>query len=312
MCFIGLACFFRGPFTRIVRFQKSDDRQNFCQTMFFARLNDHSRQSRVHRHPRHLASMRGKLALAVERTDFTQRAIALGHRLRRRRIKKRKLINVGQAQRFHPQYHPRQRTPPNLGIGELRPLLKLQLLIQPHAHPIAHATAATLSLTRTRAAHRLDQQTLHALARTPPTHPRHTAVDHTRDARNRQRGLRHIRRQNQSPQSPRMKHPLLIRQSQPRKQGQHFSVAKFSPFKHLRAFADLAFTRQKHQHIPTRINPTQPLNRPRDMLRHFFVIRWRQKKLRHGKHPPRCLDHRRCHTIMREKFRKRSGIQCRR
>ena len=69
-----------------------------------------------------------------------------------------------------------------------------------------------------------------------------------------------------------MKHPLLIRQTQPRKQGQHFGVAKFPSLQHLGTFANLTLARQKHQHIPTRIHPTQPLNRTRDMLRHFLVI----------------------------------------
>ena len=279
MRLIGLARFFRRPLTRIVGFQKSDDRQNFSQAMFLARLNDHPRQPRIDRHPRHFATVSGELPITIERADLTQRAIPLGHGLRRWSIKKRKLIDLRQTQRLHPQNHPRQRTAANLGISELRPFLELQLLIQPHAHSIAHSPATALSLTRTSPTHRLDQQTLHTLARTPPTHPRHTGINHTCDARNRQRCLRHIRRQNQTPQSSRMKHPLLIRQTQPRKQGQHFGVAKFSPFKHLRTFANLALTRQKHQHIPTRIHPTQPLNRTRDMLRHFLVIRRRQEKL---------------------------------
>ena len=185
MRLIGLTRFFRRPLTRIVGFQKSDDRQNFRQAMFLARFNDHPRQPRIDRHARHLATVSGELPLAIERADLTQRAIPLGHRLRRWGIKKRKLIDLRQTQRLHPQNHPRQRTAANLGIGELRALLKLQLLIQPHAHSIAHSTAAALSLTRTRPTHRLDQQTLHTLARTPPTHPRHTGINHASNARNR-------------------------------------------------------------------------------------------------------------------------------
>ena len=66
--------------------------------MFLARFNDHPRQPRINRHPRHLTSIRGEPPLTIERADITQSAIPLGNSLRRWSIKKRKLIDLRQAQ----------------------------------------------------------------------------------------------------------------------------------------------------------------------------------------------------------------------
>ena len=91
----------------------------------------------------------------------------------------------------------------------------------------------------------------------------------------------------------RMEHALLVAEAEPREQRQHFRFAVPPALQHLGAFADLALTGQEHEHVAARIDLRERFHRARHMLRQFLVIRRRQEKLRHRKHPSRSLDHRR-------------------
>ena len=105
---IRLAHFFRRALPWIVALQRCDDREHFRYAMFFLRFDEHAPEPRVHRQPRHTTSIVGQVPVTIERPHLAQRAVSLGHRLRRWRIEKGKLIDLGESERLHAQDHPGQ------------------------------------------------------------------------------------------------------------------------------------------------------------------------------------------------------------
>ena len=256
-----------------------------------ARLQKHPRQPRIDRHPRHQPAGVGENLVLIERANLAQGTIPLGDRLRGRRIQEGKVLDVRQAQRFHPQDHARQRAAADLRIGELRPLREIFLVEKPHADPFPHPSAAPLPLPRAGLRHRLDLQALHPAARAPAAHPREPAVHHADDPWDRQGSLRHIGREDDPALRAGRKDPLLVPQPQSREQGEDLGIAIAPAVQGVGAVADLALAWQEHQHVAVWIDLRQPIDRPRDMPGKLLVVIRRQEKLLHGKGPAFRGDH---------------------
>jgi hypothetical protein len=109
-----------------------------------------------------------------------------------------------------------------------------------------------------------------------------------------------------------IKNALLVAETKPREQRQHFGAAVLTAVEHIGALADFPLAGKEYQDVAIGFNFAKIVHRTRHVLREILVIEWRQEKFRHRKHPPRRHDHRRGHTVVREKAGEGTGIQCRR
>ena len=103
-----------GPFhrtlARILQGQRRGDHQHLGQRALAARRQNHAADARIERQTCQLAAELGELAtVLLDRTQFGQQRIAIGHRLGRRRIDEGKRLDLTQTQRFHAQDHAGQR-----------------------------------------------------------------------------------------------------------------------------------------------------------------------------------------------------------
>ena len=309
---VGLACLFGGPFARVARFQSGDNRQDFGEAMFLARFDQHASESRIDRQTRDLTARFREAFFPIQRADFAQGAVAFGHGFGRRWIEERKLVDLGQPQRFHPQNHARQRAAADFGVGEFGALGEFGFLVKPDANAVAHAAATALALAGAGLADGLDLQPLDAFRRIPTADARDAGVHHAGDPRNGQRGFRDVGGEDQAALVAGVENTLLVAEAEPREQWQDFRAAVVAASEHIGAFANFALARQEDQDVAIRLDVAEVVHGARDVLRDVFVLIGRQEKLSDGKHPPRRDDHRRGHTVEREELGEGPRVQSRR
>ena len=92
------------------------------------------------------ATERRELALLVERAELLEHAVALGDRLRLRRVEERKVLDVAEPERLHPQDDAGEPGALDLRIGERRARREALLVVEAHADAVADAPAAALAL----------------------------------------------------------------------------------------------------------------------------------------------------------------------
>ena len=299
------------PLPHIHRRQARNNNEHLLENSPSLALNQHPTQSRIEgqlgQTPSGLRQLR--LVPLRHRAHFFERLPSLIDRPRTRRIDKRELPDITQPQRKHPQNHPRKRTPPNLRIGKLRRHLQRFFIVKLHANSLAHPSASTPPLPRTRLRNHLNLQTLHLPLRTKSTYPCLPAIDDAHDPRNGQRSLRDIRRHKYSPLSTRPKNLLLILQGQPGENRDCLGIGKAPPLHHLGALPNLPLPGEKNQDITLRIQIGHKLHAAQDMFTQSLpTFPLRQKNILHWKSSPFHFHHR---TIS-EELRKAPRIQSRR
>ena len=140
------------PLPHIHRREARDNNEHLLENSPSFALNQHPPQSRIQGQLGQTPSGFRQLRLVPlrHRTHFFERLPSLTHRPRTRRIDKRELPDITQPQREHPQDHPGKRTTPNLGIGKLRRHLQRFFIVKFDANSLAHPSASTSPLPRTR------------------------------------------------------------------------------------------------------------------------------------------------------------------
>ena len=267
----------RRPLARIHDTQPRDNHQHLRQRLLVPRLKQHAPLPRIERQPSQMAPRRRQLSLAINRPDLPQRLVALADKALARRIRQRKLTRRRQFQIRHAQNHPRERTPANLRIRKRIAALKIRLRIQPDADTLRDAPAASRPLAGTRLRNRLHLQALNLAPRQIARNASQPAVNHINNTRNRQRRLRHIRRQHKAPPSLlRIENALLFPEPQTREERQHIRPRQLQRRKRIGAIPNLALPRQKHQHIPPLIILRKPRHRTHHMLRQLLILRQRR------------------------------------
>ncbi len=239
---------------RILQSQRRSDHQHFGQRTLAARCQDHASDARIQRQTRQLATELGELTtILLDRSQFGQQRITIGHRLGRRCIDKGKRLDLAQTERLHAQDHARQRRAQHLRIGVQRPRFEILFGIQTDADSGLHPAAAARALARRRLRYRLGTQLLDLVAIAVALDARLPRIHHIANARHGERGLGDIGGQHDAPAAVRREHPLLFLHRQPGEQRQDFTrlacCLLMMLAQHLGRLADLALTGQKHQHI---------------------------------------------------------------
>ena len=246
---VGGARALQRPLARVLQRQHRPDNQHLGQAALLFRREDHARDAGVERQARELPAGLGQVVRIVHRAQFAEQAIAVADRLGQRRIEKRKILDLAQMQRLHPQDHAGERRAQQFGLGVGGSRLVVVLVVQAYAHAARHAAAATGALVGARLGDLLHLQLLDLAAVAVALDARFARIDDVAYARNRERGLGDIRRKHDAPASVRLEHPLLLRRRQPCEERQDLGVRGMVLAQGLGRLADLALARQEYQHV---------------------------------------------------------------
>ena len=253
---VGLLLLVHRPLARILDAQARRDDDDFAHRLLRARLQNHPPHRGIHREPREFAPDRREhphrvrdVVGGVERPEFLEQRVAGADGLRRRHVDEWKPLDVAEAEGLHAQNHVREIRPLDLRLGEPRPLQKILLRVEPDAHAVGDAAAAALALVGARLRHRLDRQTPRARRRRVAAQPRQPRVDDEPDARNRQRCLRDVRREDDFPPLRRGENALLLDVGEPAEHRDDLAVPEPAALEQIAEFADVALAREKHEHV---------------------------------------------------------------
>ena len=165
-------------------------------------------------------------AVRGQGADLDQQVHAVAHRPPLGRVHEGEVLDRPQAQRCHLQDHAGQGRAQDLRLRETGARLVIALGVQADRDAVRHAPAPARPLVRTRLADRLDRQALHLRPVRVPGDARQARVHHVADARDGQRGLRDVRRQDHPAQAVRLEHPVLLGGGQARVEGQDLDGAR--------------------------------------------------------------------------------------
>ena len=233
---------------RIGDAEEAGDHEHFAQYAMRVRRDQHARELHVHRQLRHRAADGGELAIRIDRAEFAQLLPAVGHRARIGRFEEGN-FSISPSPSASMQDHPGQRGAADFRIGELRPREEVGFRIQADAGAGRDAAATARALVGAGLRDGLDVQAVEFLPRAVALDPRHARIDHVMDARHRQRGFGDVGREHDAPLRAGMEHAVLVARGQPRVQRQHLGMAVLALLQRLVRVADLAFARQKDQHV---------------------------------------------------------------
>ena len=96
---------FQRPVTHVLAAERGGDDEHFRQAFAVPCFEDHAAHTRVQRQARELLAGGCQLVCLVHRAQFRQQVVAVGNRLARRWLDKRKVIHCAQVQRLHSQDH---------------------------------------------------------------------------------------------------------------------------------------------------------------------------------------------------------------
>ena len=253
MGLVGGRLAFQRPVARVLHRQGRSDDQDLRECMVVAPAQNHAADARVERQARKLAAGRRQQVVFAQRAQLLQQLIAVGDRLGRRRLEKRKALDLRQLERLHAQDHRGQRRAQDLRVGEARPRRVVGFVIEADADAGGNPAAAPGALIGRGLRDFLHLQLLHLVAIAVTLHARHPAVDHEANARHGERSLGHIGGQHHPAQrTARLENALLVLRRKAGEQGQDFqssALARRMAGQQLCGVADLAFARQKDQDI---------------------------------------------------------------
>ncbi len=242
------------PVTRILHRERRRDHQHLFEAPLLLRREQHARDAWVERQARKLAPRWRQFVGLVDRAQLGEQRIAVRNRARRRRIDKRKLGRIAQVQPLGAQDHRGERRSQHLRVGELGAPPEIVLVIEPNTDPVGHPPAAAGTLFCGGLRDLLHAQLLDLVAVAVALHPRVARVHHIADAGHGQRSLGHVGGEHDAPRiAAGLEHAVLLGIRQPREQRQQVDRPAADRFQialqDRRGFADLALSRQEHQHV---------------------------------------------------------------
>ena len=249
MRLIGALRLFERPVAHILDAERTRDHQHLGEGLAVARFENHPADPWIERQLGEFAADRRQRVGVVDRAQFGQQLVAVGDRPARRGVEERKVLDRSEPECLHAQDHAGQRRAQDLRIGEARPLREVGLVVEPDADAVADPAAPPCPLVRRRLADRLDEQLLDLVAVAVALDPRRAGIDHVADAGNRQRGLRHVRRQHDAARAVRFEHAVLLLLVEAREQRHDLDTGRVMPTQVLGGLADLAFAGQEDQHV---------------------------------------------------------------
>ena len=167
----------------ILHRQRTGDDQNLFQAALLGAFQHHATQTWVHRQARQLATQRGELALAINRREFLQQVEAVADGLAIRRLDKREVFDLTEAQMQHLQDHCRQVGTQDFRISKGRATDEVFLAVQANTDTRLDPPATALALIGAGLANGLNWQALDLGAVAVATDPCRAAVDYIANAR---------------------------------------------------------------------------------------------------------------------------------
>ena len=249
MGLVGRVALVRRPVARVLDRQSAREHQHLRHAVVVARGDDHPCDARIERQASELITDRRQRVRIVERAELVEQLVAVRDRARLRRLDERKVLDLAERERLHPEDHRRERRTQDLGFGERRPRVERHLVVEPDADARGDPTATPRALVRGRPADRLGPQLLHLVAIAVALDAGQAGIDHVADAGDRQRRLRDVGRQHDATRVGRLEHAFLFLGRQAREQRQDLGVRWMVPAQHGRRLADLALAGEEHQHV---------------------------------------------------------------
>ncbi len=300
MRLVRLGLHVHGAVAHVLHAERRGDHQHFVQSIAAACFQNHAAYARIQRQSGQFLAQGREFVGLVHRAQLGQQLITVGNCPAGWPFQKREVFHRAQAQRLHPQNHPRQRRAQDFRVGKAVAPVKVFLLVQADANAVRHPPATPGALVGRTLADRLHQQLLHLAAKAVALDARRARVDHIADARHRERGLGHVGRQHNAPPGVAVKNAVLLGGAQARKQRQHLAAAHHRLVAEVAAqvvcgLADLALAGQENQNIAA--HPAAPQlvhaigNRVVQVVLAAFLKR--AVALLHGEHAARDHDHRR-------------------
>ena len=237
---------------RIDDAQGGRDHEPFAQRIVAVRDDEQPRHARIDRQPRHDLPVLREAPLVVDGAEQVQELIGVGHRLRRRRVDERELVDGAEPQRFEPQQHAREPGAQDLGLRERGPRREVLLGVEPHADAGRETAAAARPLDRVRLRDRLDTQALHAMPRAVAADAREPGIDDVADARHGQRRLGDVGREHDARRLAGLEDPPLPRRREARIERQQLVALRAEPRERVLGVADPALAGQEHEHVADR------------------------------------------------------------
>ena len=100
---VGLLLRLARPLARVLDVERRRHHEHLAEAAELGAGEDHPADARVDREAREALPERRELAVLAERAELLEHAVALGDRLRLRRIEERKVLDVAEPERLHPQ-----------------------------------------------------------------------------------------------------------------------------------------------------------------------------------------------------------------
>jgi len=214
--------------------------------------------------------------LCIDRSQLLEQLVSIGNRARARAFDKWKRVDRGQIQRGHAQDDGSQRRAQDFRLGVLGARGIILGVVQAHADPGRDAAAAAGALIGRRLRDLLDLQLRHLVAQRIALDAGQPRVDHVAYARDRQRSLRDVGREDDAAAGAAAEHLLLLVGRQPCVQRQDLDRSRVRPAgkalgQQFGRLADLALARQEHQDVAGTFAP-QVLGRGDDRLFELLLV----------------------------------------
>ena len=254
-----------GTLPGILHAQRGNDDQGFPQGSVVAGRQQHPAQAGIHGEPGQFPTQRRYAPRRIHCAKLLKQLVAISDLAGIGGFEERKGAYVSKPQKLHLQHHGREVGAQDLRVRERRAALEVLLRVQPYAHAVCHAAAASLALVSTGPGNRLHRQTLDLAAHTVAADACTPRVHDIANARNGKRRLRNVGGKDDPAPPMGFEDAVLVRRGQAGIERQYFRSSRMVLAKRLRCFADVALAGQEHQHI-SRSEPRQFVDSVEDAL----------------------------------------------
>ena len=197
------------PQARVLGCQRGDDDQRFGKCASTSGFNEHSRQARVNRQPRHLAAD-GRELIVIDGLQFMQQAAGVADGAGMRRIDEGKAVDAAQPKRPHRQHHGSQVGALDFGIGIAWTGGKVVLAVEPKADARRDAPATPGALGGAGLGDGFHRQPLQLGAIAVAADAGEAGVNHIADVRHGDAGFGDIGGQDHALSASGREHALLL------------------------------------------------------------------------------------------------------
>ena len=250
MGFVSRGSLFRRTLTRILNRKPGRDNEHLSEGVIFACREQHPGELRIHRKLGQRAPDLRETSPVIHAVQFGENRVAIRNRAGRRRLHKGKILHIAETEGLHAQNDRCEVASHDFRIGIGWPAGKIRFAVKPDADTVRHTAASAASLIGRRLGNRFNQKLLHLIAVGVTLHAGKPGVNHIADSGHRDRGFRHIGRENDTAFPAALKHPLLLLCRKPRVKREDVDAVLGIIFpQRLRSLTDFPLTRQEDENV---------------------------------------------------------------